>query len=121
VRAIHRDDGELCGFVRVDGATWHAMSIFGGILEVTDSEASAERIVRDIGLPALAERWLLTTDSSSDEELVCLQEVSPAGVTVSLGYYSLPGVPTQRIARDQIDRGEVHLRRALDPATGRWS
>jgi hypothetical protein len=112
MKAIHRDDGELCGFVRGEHAAWHAVSVFGGLLEVTESETSAEHVVRDIGLSSLAERWLLTTDSSSGEELVCLQEASPAGVTVAIGYYSLPGVPTQRITREQIDRGEYRLRRA---------
>lgn len=112
MRAIHRDDGELCGFVRADGASWHAVSVFGGLLDVADDEPSAERVVREVGLPALAERWLLTSDATSGEEIVCLQEASPAGVTVAIGYYSLPGVPTQRITRAEIDRGDYRLRRA---------
>lgn len=110
MQAIHRDDGELCGFVQHDGAVWRALTVFGAELDVHGSAASAEAVVRAVGLPSLAERWLLTSDDG-DDEIVCLQEASPLGVTVALGYYSMPGVPTRRITRDEIDRGVVHLRR----------
>ena len=33
------------------------------------------------------------------------------GVTVALDYYSMPGVPTRRITREEIDYGECELRR----------
>jgi len=32
-------------------------------------------------------------------------------VTVALGYYSMPGVPTRRITRGEIDDGSCLLRR----------
>ena len=110
MKAIHRDDGELCGFVRAHHDTWHALAVFGGLLEVVDTRAAAEQVVHDIGLAALAERWLLRT-ASADEEIVCIQEASLAGVTVAIGYYSLPGVPTRHITRDEIDGGRCELRR----------
>ena len=93
------------------GGVWRAVAVFGGLLQEADSEHVAEEIVRTVGLPALAERWLLWTSESPDEEIVCLQEVSPAGVTVALGYYSMPGVPTRRISRVEIDDGSCRLRR----------
>jgi hypothetical protein len=112
MRAIHRDDGELCGYVHAHDGSWHAVSVFGGLLDVAESNESAEQIVREVGLVALAERWLLTTSSEPEEQVVCLQEASPTGVTVAIGYYSLPGVPTLRVTRAQIDNGQMHLRRA---------
>jgi hypothetical protein len=111
MRPIHRDDGELCGFVQTAPGSWRAVAVFGGLLQEADSEHAAEEIVRMVGLPALAERWLLSTTESDDEEVVCLQEASPAGVTVALGYYSMPGVPTRRISRGEIDDGSCRLRR----------
>jgi hypothetical protein len=111
MRAIHRDDGELCGFVQQDGERWRALTVFGAVLATDDSSAAAEAVVRQVGLASLAERWLLVTPDAPDEEIVCIQEASPVGVTVALGYSSMPGVPTRRITRDEIDRGTVRLRR----------
>jgi hypothetical protein len=43
--------------------------------------------------------------------VVCIQEANAAAVTVALGYYSLPGVPTQTITAAQLRSGEweMHL------------
>ena len=112
MKAIHRDDGELCGYVAASDGSWHALAVFGGVLGAADTGEAAERIVREIGLPALAERWLLRTDESGDEQVVCIQEASPDGVTVALDYYSMPGVPTRRISRDELDTGRCTLRRS---------
>lgn len=114
MRAIIRaDDGELCGFVHGQGRMWRALSVFGGELAVHADEATAEFVVRELGLASLAERWLLTTsDGASDEQIVCIQEASPEGVTLALDYYSMPGVPTRRVTRDELDTGAVRLRRS---------
>lgn len=109
--AIYRDDGELCGFVRAHADAWQAVAVFGGLICTTDSEHAAIQAVRDTGLAALAERWLLITKSDPEEQIVCIQEASPDGVTVALDYYSMPGVPTLRITRAEIDSGERLLRR----------
>ena len=111
MEAIHRDDGELCGFVRERDGQWHAMTVFGGMLGEADSAAAATQVVREVGLAALAERWLLLDGTSTEAEVVCIQEASPSGVTLALGYYSMPGVPTLRITRDEIDRGRYVLQR----------
>ena len=63
------------------------------------------------GLASLAERWTLRSGASGEEEVVCIQEANPGTVTVALGYYSLPGVPTQTITADEISAGEWELRR----------
>ena len=38
MKAIHREDGELCGFVRAEGDTWQALAVFGGLIGTADSE-----------------------------------------------------------------------------------
>jgi hypothetical protein len=43
------------------------------------------------------------------EEVVCIQEANPRDVTVALGYYSLPGVPTLTIAAQEIAAGDWEL------------
>ncbi len=109
---IRRDDGELCGFVRADGDAWVATTVFGAMLGDADSRESADRLVREVGLASLAERWLLRDGAAGDEQIVCIQEASPEGVTVALDYYSMPGVPTLRITRADLDTGRYTLRRS---------
>lgn len=111
MRAIHRDDGELCGYVVARGDEWHAVAVFGGLLDVAPSPEAAERIVHEVGLAALAERWLLRAPDLAEEEIVCLQEASPEGVTVAVGYYAMPGVPIRHITRRDLDAGHITLRR----------
>lgn len=107
--AIYRADGELCGFIRPHADGWEALTVFGAVIERPSTQSEAEAIVRDKALAALAERWLLERPGHA-EQIVCIQEASPDGVTVALDYYSMPGVPTLRIGRNQVDTGEVVLR-----------
>ena len=107
--AVYRSDGELCGFIRPHTEGWEALTGVGVVIEFLSSQSEAEVFVRDRALAALAERWLLDRPGH-DEQIVCIQEGSPDGVTVALDFYSMPGVPTLRIGRDQIDSGEVILR-----------
>jgi hypothetical protein len=107
--AIYRSDGELCGFVESREGGWEAVAVFGAVMHRVATRSQAELIVRDSALAALAERWLLERPGH-EEEIVCIQEASPDGVTVALGYYSMPGVPTLTISRAQIDSGDVTLR-----------
>lgn len=111
MRAIHREDGELCGFVRAAADGWQALTVFGGVLAATSDEHGAEQHVREAGLASLAERWTMVDHGTGEEEVVLIQEASPGGVTVALGYYSLPGVPTRRIERADLDSGAVTLTR----------
>lgn len=103
------DDGELCGFVdhRADG--WHSLAVFGGTLDVHDSCDDAERHVRSEGLASLAERWRLLNRSTGEDQVVCIQEASPQGVTLALDYYSLPGVPSLRISSVELAGGDWAL------------
>lgn len=112
VYEIRRDgDGELCGFVVDDHGQWLATTVFGGHLGKHASREDAETQVRTEGLASLIEHWTLVGGPSGDEQIVCIQESSPMGVTVALGYYSLPGVPTLTISRSDLESGLWTLRR----------
>ena len=109
--AVNRtDDDELCGFVddRPDG--WHALTVFGASLGVYQTRLDAEERVITDGLASLMERWILTDGIGSVEEIVCIQEAHPDAITVVLGYYALPGVPTMRINRPELDAQRWTLR-----------
>ncbi len=106
------DDNELCGYVDHRGAEWHAVTIFGGRLGTHDRRGDAEHQVLDVGLASLAERWTLVDTSSGEEQVVCIQQASPSEVTVALGYYSLPGVPTRTVTRGDLASGRCVFRRS---------
>jgi hypothetical protein len=110
VEALRRSgDGELCGYVAPRDGQWVALTVFGAVLGSHEERVNAVRHVLDEGLSSLAERWTLRHGESGAEEVVCIQEVNDVGVTVALGYYSLPGVPTLTITMDQIAAGEWDL------------
>ena len=107
VDAVRRDDDdELCGFVEQRGSEWLAFVVFGAELgrHATRDDAIA-RVLSD-GLASLAERWTLQRGDGSSEEVVCVVEANADWVTVALGYYSLPGVPTLTIRASEIAAGE---------------
>lgn len=106
---VRRDDGELCGHVRQVGEQWEALVVFGFPLGTHDRQEAAVAQVRADGLASLHEHWLLATDDG--DELVLIQEANPDGVRVVVGYYSLPGMPTQWIPRTDIESGKASLRR----------
>lgn len=109
VFAIHRSDGELCGFIRAHSSEWQVLTVFGAVISATATRSEAEQMVLDTALAVLSERWLLARPGH-DEQIVCIQEASPESVTIALDYYSMPGVPTLTISRDEIDAGDVALR-----------
>ena len=104
-------DDELCGFVEEGADGWRALTVFGAVLGRHAGRDDAVDQVLEVGLPSLTERWTLRHRASGDEEVVCITEANADGVTVALGYYSLPGVPKQAITAEQLARGEWELRR----------
>jgi hypothetical protein len=104
-------DGELCGYVDHRDGQWHALTVFGALLGTHDERAAAADHVLAEGLSSLAERWTLRHRERGDEEIVCIQEANGDVVTVALGYYSLPGVPTLTITTEQLASGEWELHR----------
>jgi len=113
VEALRRPgDGELCGYVAERDGQWHALTVFGAMLGRHDRRQDAADQVLGEGLSSLAERWALRHGASGEEEVVCIQEANGDVVTVALGYYSLPGVPTMTITKDQIASGEWELHRS---------
>jgi hypothetical protein len=104
---VRRDDGELCGFVRAEGDHWTALTVFGGVLDVVDTAEAARSVVLADGLRVLADHWTLVDGVTGEEEVVLIQQCSPNEVTLAIGYYSLPGVPSITIP-------------VTDLLTGRW-
>jgi hypothetical protein len=109
VDEVRRDDGELCGFVAPSDAGWRSVVVFGATLDEHETEVDARDHVLTRGLAALAERWELVDTASDEREIVCIQQASPDEVTVALGYYSLPGVPSVTIAAADIASGRYRL------------
>lgn len=105
-REVRRDDdGELCGFVAADGDRWQALTVFGGVLgEYEDDDVAVRHTLND-GLASVADRWMLSDAESGEEQIVCIQQMSPDEVTLALDYYSLPGVPTLTIATSDLAPG----------------
>jgi hypothetical protein len=104
-------DNELCGYVERRDGRWHALTLFGADLGSHDDRDGAVQQILDEGLASLARRWTLRHGASGDEEVVCIQEIDDDAVTVARGYYSMPGVPTLTITKDQLTSGEwaLHL------------
>ncbi len=110
--AVRRpSDDELCGHVEQRAGAWRALTVFGGLLGTHERRQAAVAQVLDEGLASLAERWTLRRRGDRDEEVVCIQEANAAAVTVALGYYSMPGVPTLTISAAQLAAGEWELHR----------
>jgi hypothetical protein len=106
------DDEELCGYVAAVGGTWQSMTVFGGVLGTHDERDGAIRHVLDVGLASLAERWILVDVTTGEDQIVCIQEASPEGVTLALDYYSLPGVPSLALTTEDLLGDRWQLRRS---------
>lgn len=106
---VRRDDGELCGYVATQGDRWQARAVFGAVLGSHASEGDARRDVLERGLASLADRWTLVDATTGEEQVVCIQQASPDEVTLALDYYSVPGVASLTISRDELARGRWRL------------
>lgn len=108
---VRRDDGELCGYVAEVDGRWRALTVFGGALGDHGGPTEARAQVLAGGLAALSERWMLVDRATGAEEVVCIQEASPERVTLALGWYSMPGVPTRTLSAAEVVDGPWELRR----------
>lgn len=107
-------DGELCGHVVATGDVWRALAVFGGLLGEHATFDDAAQQVLDEGLASLAERWMFRADPSEEWQVVCIQEASPTSVRLALDYYSMPGVPTLTLNRDDLSGGAQLALRPID-------
>lgn len=98
-------DGELCGHVRPSGDQWQSLTVFGGSLGLHPNQDQAAAHVREAGLASLAERWMFRPDPSAEWQVVCIQEANAHQVRIALDYYSMPGVPTRTVTRDELRNG----------------
>jgi hypothetical protein len=106
---VRRSDGELCGFIAERNGRWSALTVFGASLGEWDSDVDAHQDVHDRGLAVLSERWTLTDGSTGESQVACIQQASPAEVTLALDFYSLPGVPTITIGVEDLESGRWRL------------
>lgn len=93
-----------------DGS-WFALVVFGAVLGRHSTRQEAIAQVLSEGLTSLAERWMLRRGDGGSDEVVCIQEANAQSVTLALGYYSMPGVPTVTITASEIARGVWHIHR----------
>lgn len=79
---VHREDGELIGFLAEDVDGWCALTVFGHPIGAAADREAAEERLHAVGMSYLAERWELR----DGEHWISAQlvEASPAGVTVQL-------------------------------------
>lgn len=98
-------DDELCGHVAQRDGTWCSLVVFGAELGRHATREDAVAHVLSEGLDALADRWTLSGRDDESEEVVCILEANARTVTVALGYYSMPGVPTVTIPASDIVAG----------------
>jgi hypothetical protein len=111
VHEVRRDDGELCGFVAPRNGQWQSLTVFGAVLDEHPDERSARHHVVACGLAALAERWTLVDSATGEEQIVCIQQASPAEITLALDFFSVPGVPTMTLRAGDLASGRWHLTR----------
>ena len=109
---VRRDDGELCGYVRQADDEWRAADRLRGGARLARL-ATRRRRPGARARAGVARRAVAGSRRTEEAqaEIVCIQEADPTGVTLALGYYSLPGVPTMRVTRSQLDAGEWVLER----------
>ncbi|WP_256839376.1 hypothetical protein [Ornithinimicrobium faecis] len=85
---VHRDDGELIGFVAQDATGWRPLTVFGHPIAAARGQESAldrdsaEDRLHAVGMSYLAEKWEVR--DGADWISAQLVEASPAGVTVQL-------------------------------------
>jgi hypothetical protein len=103
-------DGELCGHVDFHDGSWVALVVFGAVLGRHSTRDEAIEQVVSEGLAALGERWTLRRTDDTDE-VVCILEANEHAVTLALGYYSMPGVPTLTVTREELGAGTWVLSR----------
>ena len=86
---VHRDDGELLGFVEQCAQGWIARTVFGAPLADAPDRQAAEDAVTGAGLAALAERWW--HHDGTEWVPARIVEAAPGRVTAFIG--ALPATP----------------------------
>lgn len=98
-------DNELCGYVRERDGVWESLTVFLATLAHHTNRADAVDHVERVGLTALGDVWEYRDEGSDHWEPVRIVEASPTRVTIAIGYYSLPGVPTVSLPAAVVGTG----------------
>ncbi len=108
-------DDELAGYVRMDGPRWLALTVFGGLIGVRNTDADARALVVAEGLAATGRRWFLRRRGEADWQVVVLQEVVPGRARGVVGLYAFPGSEPFSITAADIAAGDEMT---LEPPPG---
>ncbi|MBM9464999.1 hypothetical protein JL108_16225 [Aeromicrobium sp. YIM 150415] len=92
---VHREDGELVGFVRPAEGGWAIETVFGHELGRFEHRGDAETSLAAAGLAYLADRWRLADEGDLAVQIV---EASPERVTVQVVDFGVPERYGQRIS-----------------------
>ena len=84
--AHRRDDGELVGWIRADGAGWTAIDVLGREVVTSVDWLDAEAALEERGLAFLADPWMLERPGAAPLR-VRLVEVTPARIVVKAEDY----------------------------------
>lgn len=98
---IHREDGELIGYLTTVGELWVPCTVFGFPLADATSRDEAEDYLHSHGLSYLAERWEYLHES--DWITVSIVEASPQQVTLSFADYGHPDLYGTRKTLRNLD------------------
>jgi len=82
---VHREDGELVGFVVPGDGGWTPCAVFGPPVGEPAERDDAEQWLREHGLSYLADRWLLR--EGDDWLRVDVVEAAPDRVVVAVADY----------------------------------
>lgn len=85
--------------------------MFGATLRVHPSPLEAADHLREHGLSVLTELWLYRADLDEDSEgeVARIVEASPAGVTIVVDYFAMPGAPRVTLTPDDIIAGRLRI------------
>lgn len=115
-----RDDGELVGWIRPQGADWVAVDMLGRDASGALDWLEAEAVLEERGLSWLAEVWMLeggATGDAAEPWRVRLVEVTPGGssepgrVVVQTDDFGAVDVPVTRVDLPWPAPSTLRLRR----------
>ena len=117
-----REDGELVGWIRPEGADWVAVDLLGREASSAIEWLEAEEVLEERGLSWLADIWMLDRDAG-DPLRVKLVEITPGGdreagrVVVQTDDFGAIDIPTDRYELGWPAPATLRPRRPGDPST----
>lgn len=109
-----RDDGELVGWIHLQGKEWTAVDVLGRVIAASVDWLDAEAALEERGLSFLADPWML--EGEGDRPLrVRLVEVTPERIVVKVDDFGDVSHGTARFALPWPIPPRLRPPRAGDP------